>query len=220
MKILVVEDNNDINNLVKEILESKYEITQSFSGTECLRILETDYFDLIVMDLMLPGLNGEEIIPIIKEKYNIPIIVITAKVGVDNLVEVLSMGADDYIPKPFNNKELLARVEVRLRNPQETKETGITVGDLRWQPDIHTILCQEKPLVLTQKELAILIYMMKDPLRVYTKENLYEHVWEETYYGDDNTISVHISRLRHKLQEVQSNVELETIWGIGFKLKI
>lgn len=222
MRILIIEDDNDINNLLYELLRSDYEVVQTYSGTEALRLAEAEHFDLFVMDLMLPGMDGEVLIGKLRLNSDRPIVVITAKADTNSLVSVLALGADDYIAKPFNNREVVARIAVQMRKQHHssTQTSIVQAGDLSFNETCYQVMCQDEVLSLTQKEQELLILFIKHPGRVYTKAFLYEQVWKETYYGDDNTISVHISRLRSKLSESGSQARLETVWSVGFKLTI
>lgn len=220
-KILIVEDDNDINALLTDLLSPLYLTRSAYAGSEAKTLFENEDFDLIILDLMLPGYTGEELIKILREKSNVPIIVITAKADVSILVNVLELGANDYIAKPFNTKEVLARVASHLKNNNPVGEQKqIVVGNIVLDESNYQVLIDDNPLILTQKEYEILKLLMSYPNRVFTKANLYEHIWQETYYGDDNTISVHISRLRQKIKQQVNKDIIETIWGVGFKLKI
>lgn len=218
MKILIIEDDNDINNLVYNLLSSDYKVTQAFSGTEGRLLASQDYFQLIILDLMLPGLSGEELIKHFRTLTMIPILVLTAKADISVLEDVLALGADDYIAKPFSNRELIARVNRLLKS--NTYFEIITAGDFILDLEKREISFQGEVLDLLVKEFELLALMIKNPLKVFTKEHLYTQVWKEEYYGDDNTIAVHMSRLRKKLAEKSDMELIKTIWGIGFKLNI
>jgi DNA-binding response OmpR family regulator len=223
-RILIIEDDNHINELLYDLLREKYEMTQAYAGSEGKRLLEKESFDLILLDLMLPGLSGEEVIKEIRKKSNTPIIVITAKAEVDVLANVLQLGANDYIAKPFNTIEVIARVEAQLRDHQmESKENEsslLQVGPVQMNEETREVWVHGNAIALTQKEYALLKCFLQHPKKVFTKANLYETVWGETYFGDDNTISVHMSRLRTKLNDFSEVDCIETVWGVGFKLKI
>lgn len=220
-RILIIEDDQEINMLLSEILtKSNFETVVAYSGTEGLLQLEHNTFDLILLDLMLPGKSGEELIKEIREKSITPIIVISAKVDVDHKVKVLKMGADDYITKPFNQDEVLARVEVQLRKASvHTPHTS----EMKWRglkilKDKRFATLNNQELQLTNAEFDILVLLLSKPERALSKKEIYESIWKETYYGDDNTISVHISNLRKKFSEITSEEYIKTIWGIGFML--
>ena len=218
-KILIVEDNIDIHNLIKEILENKkYKVIDSYSGTEAFMVLEKEKIDLILLDLMLPGLNGEEIIKKVKE---IPIIVISAKLTPESKVNALLSGADDYITKPFNPQELLARIEVQLRIYQNTIQTSnrdIKYKDLLLKEDEHVIYLKEEKIYLTKTEYAILKQLLLNPNKIVTKSRLLELISNDTLDGDENSLKVHISNIRKKMRKISQEEYIESVWGIGFKI--
>ena len=223
--ILVIEDDEAINHLLCELLtEAGYEVKAAYSGTEGKLHLEMAVFDLVVMDLMLPGMTGEELIKEVRKLKVMPIIVVSAKVGIDTRIEVLKSGADDFIAKPFNNEEVIARVEAQLRRYQvfshsEEKKSILEYKNLQLDLDTFKAYVKGNEIELTAREFKILKTLMLQPKKVFTRANLFESVWEEVYMGDDNTINVHISNIRSKLSKVdQSQDYIETVWGIGFKL--
>lgn len=216
-KILIVEDDNDIHNLIKEILEKEnYKIFEAYSGTEALMVLDKEDIELILLDLMLPGLNGEEIIKRIK---NIPIIVISAKISPEDKVNVLLNGANDYITKPFNSEELIARVKVQLRINDGKKEIrNLKYKDMILNEDAHTIYINEKQIYLTKTEYAIIKQLLLNPKQVVTKTKLLELISEDTLDCDENSLKVHISNIRKKIRNITGEEYIESVWGIGFKL--
>lgn len=221
-KILIVEDDNAINELLFDLLNEEYEVMQAFAGSEAKRIVEKESFDLIILDLMLPGISGEEFIRLFRLSSSVPIIVITAKAEVDVLANVLSLGANDYIPKPFNTIEVKARIKAQLRNyidQQSDEQTLYKVGSIEMDDATRVVTVNHLAVNLTQKEYDLLKCFLEHPQKVFTKANLFETVWNEPYFGDDNTISVHISRLRSKLSHHHGEELIETVWGVGFKLK-
>lgn len=215
--ILIVEDNTDIHNLIKEVLEkAKYKVLDSYSGTEALMVLERKQVDLILLDLMLPGLNGEEIIKKIKD---IPIIVISAKISAEDKVNVLLNGANDYITKPFSTEELLARIQVQLRIKEGRRENKILVyKDMVLDETNHAICIQEKQIHLTKTEFAILKQLLLNPKQVVTKSKLLELIGQDTLDGDENSLKVHISNIRKKIRKITEEEYIESVWGIGFKI--
>ena len=222
--ILVVEDDQDINNLLCKILEGAgYCCRPAYSGSEAeLWAGQYDY-DLILLDLMLPGLTGEELIARLRRKKTMPIIVLSAKAGLEDRVNVLRLGADDFIPKPFDNEEVLARVEAQLRRYKEFGQGDggrgvLTHGDLQLDTESVTVTAAGRPVALTAREFAILRLLMEHPRKVFTREQLYEQVWGGEFFGDDNTVNVHISNLRSKLAKVSPTEYVKTVWGIGFKM--
>lgn len=222
--ILVVEDDQDINNLLCKILTNAgYGCRPAFSGSEAeLWAGQYDY-DLILLDLMLPGLTGEEFIARLRQKKTMPIIVLSAKAALEDRVNVLRLGADDFIPKPFDNAEVLARVEAQLRRYKEFDRGGaaggvLVQGDLALDTEGVSVTVGGRPVPVTAREFAILRLLMEHPKKVFTRAQLYEQVWGGEFFGDDNTVNVHISNLRSKLSKLSANEYIKTVWGIGFKL--
>lgn len=223
VNILVVEDDADINRLLCTILESAgYACRAAFSGSEALLWVEKYDYDLIILDLMLPGVTGEELIARIRRGKTMPIIVASAKVGVSDRVNVLRLGADDFIPKPFDNAEVLARVEAQLRRSREfsaPKPDMLSVGPLTLDRDSHTASVDGEELPLTGREFDILALLMDNPRRAFSRAQIYEAVWGEDFLGDENTVNVHVSNLRAKLARADPDRSyIKTVWGIGFKL--
>ena len=221
--ILVVEDDPDINKLLCRILEGAgYACRPAFSGSEAALWAGQYEYDLVLLDLMLPGLTGEEFIAQMRQKKTMPIIVLSAKAGLEDRVNVLRLGADDFIPKPFDNAEVLARVEAQLRRVQKfsapPERRQFVCGDLVLDREEFSVTAGGEPVVLTAREFEILALLMEYPKRVFTREQIYQHVWGEEYFGDDNTVNVHISNLRAKLGRVSDREYIKTVWGIGFKL--
>lgn len=226
-KILVVEDDADINNLIKMTLEkSDYKVIQSFSGSEAELRMQMDNFDMILLDLMLPGISGENLIESIRKKVDIPIIVISAKSSLEDKVKSLNIGADDYITKPFACEELIARVNSNLRrnrklemHTNEKKSKVYKFKELMLDEESREVKVKDKNINLTVHEFEILSILIKNIDKVYSREILYEQVWKNGYYGEDNSVNVHISNIRKKIKEVAANEEyIKTVWGIGFKM--
>lgn len=224
MNILIVEDDVNINNLLNEALKrEKYCTESAFSGTEALLLLEKGKYDLILLDLMLPGLSGELLLEKIREISSVPVIIITAKDELDEKVNMLHAGADDYITKPFSMQEVLARIEVQLRRiGQNNYENNILkCRDLQLDLDSHTVTVHgEKINNFTRQEFAILQLFMKNPKQVFSKDAIFEYAWDEPFMGETKTIDVHISNIRKKLKKVTQDEYIETVWGIGYKLNI
>lgn len=219
MNILIVEDNNDINNMIKNYLtKAEYNCEQAFSGTEALMYFKMNTYDLIILDLMLPGMNGESLLENIRQTSDLPVIVLTAKDTLDSKVEVLGAGADDYLCKPFELEELLARIQVQLRKRNKNSYENIVFKDLSLNQSLYDGLIDSKPLHLTKHEYLILELLMKNIKRVFTKQEIYEYVWNDDYYGDDKTINVHISNIRKKIKQYTDDEYIKTVWGIGFKM--
>ena len=222
--ILVVEDDPDINRLLCRILtDGGYDVRPAFSGSEAVLWAEQYEYDLVLLDLMLPGLTGEEFIAQMRRKKTMPILVLSAKAGLEDRVNVLRLGADDFISKPFDNAEVLARVEAQLRRyrqfsaPAEAGEV-LRLGDLVLDREAVRVTAGGKDVALTAREFEILALLLSHPKKVYTREQLYENVWGGEYRGDDNTVNVHISNLRSKLGKVSDREYIKTVWGIGFKM--
>ena len=217
--ILIVEDNIDIHNLIKEVLEKEhYRVLSSYTGTEAMRIIENKRIDLILLDLMLPEINGEEIVKKVKDT---PIIVISAKISTEDKVNVLLNGANDYLTKPFNVEELLARIKVQLRiDNKKEKNEDLTYKDMRLsKEDVHTLYIKEKSIYLTKTEYAILKQLLLSPKNVVTKTKLLEQLSEDSLYCDERSLKVHMSNIRKKIKTVTTDEYIEAVWGIGFKMK-
>lgn len=232
--ILIVEDDNDINHMLKDLLEQHgYETAQAFSGTEALLYIEKSHPSAVILDLMLPGMNGEELLAHIKKiNQDIAVIISSAKDAVQTKISLLRAGADDYIIKPFDTEELLARLEAVLR--RSGKEMSVQQGlknrvdngkklqykDIIMEPEEFRITVSGTELALTRREYLILELLMENPGKVFTKNNIYESVWNEEYLGEDNAVNVHISNIRQKLAKINGEeTYIQTVWGIGFKMK-
>lgn len=215
--ILIVEDDITIHNLIKEILENEqYKVLNAYSGTEALMIIEKEKLDLILLDLMLPGLNGEEIIKIIKD---IPIIVISAKISVEDKVNVLLDGANDYITKPFVKEELLARIKVQLRaSESKNMNKELRYKDIVLNENKQIMIIKDREMHLTKTECAILKQLLLNPTQVITKTKLLDLISEDTLDCDENSLKVHISNIRKKIKKVTDEEYIESVWGIGFKI--
>lgn len=218
--ILVVEDDPDINKLLCRIVtDAGYDCRPAYSGSEAALLAEQYAYDLILLDLMLPGLTGEEFIAKLRKGKTMPIIVLSAKAGLEDRVNVLKLGADDFIPKPFNNAEVLARMEAQLRRYKKFSGGGaeglLTWGDLTLDRESVRVTARDKEILLTAREFEILALLMSHPKKVFTREQIYQQVWGEEYMGDDNTVNVHVSNLRAKLG---GSGYIKTVWGIGFKM--
>ena len=215
-KILIVEDDVSIHNALEELLqEANYKTYNAYSGTEAMLLLEKEKYDLILLDLMLPAINGEKII----EKVNdTPIIVLSAKISSEDKVNCLMAGAEDYITKPFDNKELLARIEVQLRPKNKSTKT-LKYKELELLNDNHTLLVSDKKINLTKTEYAILKQLLLNPTQVITKNKLLDLISIDTEDCDENSLRVHVSNLRKKIRNYTENEYIESIWGIGFKIK-
>ncbi len=220
-KILIIEDDTDINNMIYEFLtEHSFSAVQAFSGTEARLLLDLQFdFSLILMDLMLPGISGESLLTQIRGISNIPVIILSAKSALDDKVELLTKGADDYLTKPFALEELLVRIQVQLRHQKDSFSPRRTeYKDWTLDLDSRRLLIDTRPLELTAHEFDILALLMQRPTKVFTKQEIYESVWGEAYAIEDKTINVHISNIRAKLKASGTADYIQTVWGIGFKL--
>lgn len=224
VNILVVEDDNDINRLLCQIVrKSEYHAQPAYSGTEAMLYLEQQHWDLVLLDLMLPGMTGEEILEKIVEKSSIPVIIISAKNEQHTKISSLRIGADDFISKPFDVEEVSARIESVLRRYKRSNEMPkqvLTYKDIEIDLDAKTVFVNNKHISLTVREYAILELLMSSPKKIFSKSNVFESVWKEPFYGDENTINVHMSNLRSKLANANRGEEyIETIWGMGYRMK-
>ncbi len=231
-RVLVVEDDADINQIVTtRLTRAGYSCTQAFSGSEAKLLLgtgETLPFDLIICDLMLPGLSGEELISLIRERdRRLPVIVTSARTATSDKIDLLTLGADDYLTKPFDLDELAARVAVQLRhagqvdtNLKEPSPATDMLSFRAWSldPDARTFTANGRAVPLTRIEFNILEILMRQPRRVFSKQELFEQAWGEPYAADDNTLNVHVSNIRAKLRPTGTDSYIKTVWGMGFKL--
>lgn len=218
--ILIVEDDPSINGLIAEYLRQKGAVcTQAFSGTEGRLCFGAGGFDLVLMDLMLPGLSGEELLAWLRQKSGVPVIVLTARDELGAKVALLSGGADDYLTKPFELDELWARIGVQLRHAGTPPQSGLLVyRDWVIDPAARTLTAAGSPVELTAHEFDILEMLAAHPAKVFTKQEIFEAVWRQDYFVEDKTINVHISNLRAKLRPTGTESYIQTVWGIGFKL--
>ena len=223
-RILVVEDDMHINEMLCGLFEENgYAVSSAYSGTEALLLMTQGKFSLIILDLMLPGKTGEQVLQEIRTTQNTPVIVLTAMVDKESTVKLLRMGADDYLAKPFDSDELLARVVVQLRRSAPTDSTSTSTTqmykDIVFDLDGHDAYISDTKVGLSKREFEILRVMAAHPQKVFTKNNLYESVWGDEFFGTDNTVNMHISRLRAKLNAAKPNHEyIKTVWGLGFKM--
>ena len=222
-KILIIEDDLEICSLLKEFLEeSGYDIKTSNTGIDGMRELKSLTYNLVILDLMLPYKSGDEILRELRSFSNMPVIILSAKDMVHTKVDLLRLGADDYMTKPFDLNELLARIESNLRrcsSDKNVKKSILTYKDINLNEEEKKVTVNGNTLVLTSKEYGILFLLLSHPQKVFSKANLFESIWNEEYFSEDNTLNVHISNIRNKLKGANPNEEyIETIWGMGYKL--
>lgn len=227
--ILLVEDDTQINEMVASHLKKEeYTVFSAFDGQEALDLFAQESVDLIILDLMLPAYNGLDIVQLIRRESMLPILIMSAKDSDVDKALGLGFGADDYIGKPFSLIELTARVKAALRRSmqysllnKEKKEQVVIVHDLRIDLNNFSVSKKGEPINLTAKEFQILSLLATSPNQVFTKGQLFESVWKEAYYGDDNVINVHIRRLREKIEDnASAPLYIKTIWGIGYKMEM
>jgi len=219
-RILIVEDDTDISGMLKELLSPHYETAQAFSGTEAVMCAEREDFDLILLDLMLPGMTGEEVLEHLRRRGSVPVIAVSAKDDKQTKVTLLKTGVDDFISKPFDNDELLARIEALLRRSSGGVSSDVlTFKNIKINRSTMEVSVSGKPLSLTKREYLILELLMSNPKKIFTKNNIFESVWNEQFLGEDNAVNVHISNIRQKLAKLDPDeTYIQTVWGLGFKM--
>lgn len=215
--IMIVDDDITIGNMLEELLTKEgFRVIRAYSGTETLLCLSVQKPDLILLDLMLPGLTGEEALP---QMQGIPVIVVSAKTDIMDKVDLLTGGAADYITKPFDTRELLARIAVQLRNSSSAPGALLTFDDLALDLNAHSVRVSDTAVRLTRTEYAILKILMQNPTQVIAKSVLLDRISADTPDCMENSLKVHVSNLRKKLREAGQKDYIESVWGIGFKMK-
>lgn len=216
--ILVIEDDVTIGNMLEEALTKEgYQVSRAYSGTEAVLVMPGARPDLVLLDLMLPGQSGEEVLA---QLTGVPVIVVSAKADVDNKVAVLLGGAADYVTKPFHIKELLARITIQLRRADTVLTApALTFEDLTLHTDMHTVRAGQAEIKLTRTEYAILKLLMQNPAQVITKSQLLDRISEDTPDCTESSLKTHISHLRAKLRGATQKEYIEAVWGIGFKMR-
>ncbi|MEK3983529.1 response regulator transcription factor [Paenibacillus sp. FSL K6-3166] len=226
--ILIADDEAEIVELLRLYLEKEYNIVEANSGTEALKQVQNHQIDLAILDIMMPGLDGLQLLKKIRESHHFPVLFLSAKSEHYDKILGLELGADDYISKPFNPLEIVARAGALLRRVhhfdaqiiEEKTAEQIVLGELRLDQSQCLIYRSGEPVVLTSTEYKILELMMKQPGRVFTRKKIYEAVWEDFYVYEDNSIMVHISNIREKIEEDSKKpVYLKTIRGLGYKIE-
>lgn len=217
--ILVIEDDASIQDMLKVFLTSNgYSVTSAYSGTEGLLVHNKD-IDLILLDLMLPGKKGCEVIEDLKKIKDVPVIIMSAIGDIDSKVDLFEKGADDYIIKPFHNKELLMRIRARLKVRKETSE-AVELGRLEINTDEHRVFAAGKEVPMSRYEFDILLLLAQNRGKIMTKSRIFDTVWDMSDTADENTLNVHISRIRKKLKEADPDGDyIETVRGVGYRIR-
>lgn len=226
MKILLIEDDVEISTMLKNFLVTEnFEVVTAYDGQTACEKFFSDNYSLVLLDLMIPKISGMEVMSKIRERNTVPIIIISAKDTDSDKTLGLGLGADDYITKPFSVTEVLARIKANIRRNTQyaigatNQENIISVGNLVMNTNDYTVQKDGEKIDLTVKEFEILRLLLQNPKKVYTKEQLYSLVWNDVYYGDENAVNVHISRLRNKIEDNPRTPQyIITVWGIGYKL--
>lgn len=220
--ILIIEDNREINNLLCRTLKNQGYITKSaYTGTQGLNMLKQLNFDMALQDIMLPYKSGDKLLSELRLFSNIPVLVISAKETTQTKIDLLRLGADDYITKPFDIDEVVARVEANLRRnlQRNTNNQILTYKDIKLDTSTKQVFVNDLEITLTATEIKILELFLSQPTKIFSKANLFESIWNEEYTVDDNTLNVHISRLRQKLKKANKKEDyIETLWGLGYRL--
>lgn len=220
--ILIIEDDEHINNIIYDVLRKEnFRCTQAYSGSEGKMNTARQMYELIILDLMLPGLSGEAFMHELRTelKCETPVIVLSAKEKLDHKLNLFDLGADDYVTKPFEVAELLARINVQLkRNAKNESVTQYSHKNLLLDSGTMSVSVNNAALNLTRQEYKIIELLVKNPARVFTKQDLYELAWDDMYIGEDKTITVHISNIRNKIKRQANEAYIDTVWGIGFRL--
>ncbi|XCP85716.1 VanR-ABDEGLN family response regulator transcription factor [Roseburia hominis] len=228
MNILIVDDEREIADVVELYLQNEYHVLKFYTGEEALACIENTKIDLAILDVMLPDIDGFTILKRIREKYTFPVIMLTAKTEYLDKITGLTMGADDYIPKPFNPLELVARVKAQMRrytqyNDSASKKIGdvLDFGGLVMNRESHECTYNERPLTLTPTEFQILWILCENRGKVISSEQLFQQVWNEDYYkNSNNTVMVHIRHLREKMSRPGGKSDfIKTVWGVGYKVE-
>lgn len=226
MKILLIEDDTEISEMLKNFLMTEnFEVVTAYDGESACEKFFADEYSIVLLDLMIPKKSGMEVMKTIRESSTVPIMIISAKDTDSDKTLGLGLGADDYVTKPFSVTEVLARIKANIRRNTQyaantvVEEDIITKGELVLNANDYSVLKNGEKIELTAKEFEILKLLMKNPKKVYTKEQMYSLVWNDAYMGDENAVNVHISRLRNKIEDNPREPKyVVTVWGIGYKL--
>lgn len=222
-KILIVDDDENICELLTLYLEKEgYQVICSHDGQEALEVFKEENPDLIILDIMLPGMDGKEVCRHIKRNSDVPILMLSAKAETFDKVLCLELGADDYVVKPFEAKELIARVKAIIRRTKG-KDNGyadIKFTDLLISKNTYNVMLRDKMIELPPKEFELLYLLASNPNAVYTRDMLLEKIWGFDFFGDSRTVDVHIKRLRERIILPDVNWQLKTVWGVGYKFEV
>lgn len=226
VRVLVADDEKEIRNLLKKYLERElYKVDVAVNGEEALNLFAQNKYNLIILDIMMPKIDGVEVCRKLRDQTNVPILMLTAKDTEVDKILGLTIGADDYITKPFSMNEFIARIKAHMRRylilgseQNHEDKSIIKFKGLTINLKTYTVTKDEKEISLTAKELKLLKFFVSHPEQVFTKTQLFRHVWEDHYIEDDNTVMVHIRKLRKKIEDDPSNPKyIQTVWGIGYK---
>lgn len=220
---MIIEDNKDVNNMLREALEGEgYQVRSEYEGLSGMRTLKSETYDILLLDIMLPYKSGDEILRELRQFSDMPVIILSAKDMVGLKIDLLKLGADDYMTKPFDLGEVGARVATHLRRTriQHSLESIYTYRDLKLNINEKRFTIGEIEINLTAKEYLLMELLLKNKGKVFSKANIYESLWGEEYLGDDNAVKTHMSNLRNKLKKVKPEEEyIETVWGMGYRLR-
>ena len=230
-KVLIIEDDKSISELQKDYLEvAGFEVEVCSNGLDGLEIMRQNNFDLLILDIMLPGMDGLEILRKIKEEKDIPVLLVSAKKEEIDKIKGLSLGADDYITKPFSPGEMVARVKANIVNYERLRlkfrddlkgSNTLVIRGLKIEKDARRVFIHDQEVNLAQKEFDLLMYLAQNPNRVFGREELFERVWGLEALGDSATVTVHIARIREKIEIDPSNPQyIETVWGAGYRFRV
>lgn len=220
--ILVVDDNKEIRDIVRlYLINSGFQVIEASNGREAMEILYKNPVDLLILDIMMPEMDGIEVLDAVGQDRDFPIIFLSAKSSVKEKIEGLYLGADDYLAKPFDPAELVARsIALLRRQARNEKNQIIEIGNLKWDKDNRRVYKNNEVLELRAKEYEIITMFMTTPGKVFTKGEIYEHLWSDEFINDDNTIMVHISKLREKIEDNPKNpTKIITIRGLGYMMR-
>lgn len=224
-QILIVDDDENICRLLKMYLDNEgFKVFVAYDGAKALEIFNKNDIDLIILDIMLPVTNGWEVCRTVRKTSTVPIIMLTARDMLEDKLQGFDYGADDYMVKPFETKELVARVKARLRDkPEAEEESGtkpvLSAGNLMVDLGRYQVRLGQEIVELKPKEIQLLYFLLQHQNMVFSREQLLEKVWGYTYYGDTRTVDVHVKRLREKLEKPENTWQIKTVWGVGYKLE-